>query len=193
MRSCLQWQVIPPPERSSKGFCVSGSGRRLTQHTGLHGPHPRNTGTSTPKSHAVQPFSEGLQMFAGQRVRQASKRMESLPHGCSGLRPGEVVMSITPWGWYGLAVTGRTSRGRPSVRHTHPPWWGLAGLCSTGVVAPAVDWAEFALWWLGWRRCWRLDARKIGNHFVERIDWLGLFPGLGLCQHTAAYKQQRCK
>lgn len=76
MRSCFQWQVIPPPERSSKGFYVSGSGRRLTQHMDLNGSHPRNTGTSTPKFNAVQPVSEGLQMFAGQRVRQASKRIE---------------------------------------------------------------------------------------------------------------------
>ena len=34
MRSCFQWQVIPPPERSSKGFCVSGSGRLIDAANG---------------------------------------------------------------------------------------------------------------------------------------------------------------
>ena len=32
-------------------------------------------------------------------------------------------MSITPWGWYGREVTGRTSRGKPAARCAHPPWW----------------------------------------------------------------------
>ena len=31
-------------------------------------------------------------------------------------------MSITPWGWYGLAVTARTSHGTPAAQREHPPW-----------------------------------------------------------------------
>ena len=72
------------------------------------------------------------------------------------------------------------------------PGGRLAGFCSARVVAPSADWAELALWRLGWRGRRRRYVRKIGDG-LKRIGLFGLFPGLGLRQNTAACKQQCSK
>lgn len=65
---------------------------------GLYGPHPRNTGSSTPEPIAAQPFCQGLDKFRGQAVRQAPKRVNGDLFGLwmhKSIGSGQIAEAIT--------------------------------------------------------------------------------------------------